>query len=1169
MPVSVYDDDEFEEILKLHGMKRDHLHQSLQSLARTPRLFPLVYQLKDNAALKSDATVHRLLFEYGRDVLEQREGSAFTAEQWAQWLAGRALKYLASINHANAFAKSVSIGELEGSLAAPSLTPEHIRVRLSEVVDGNLFFEQKRQGVTTHLVLRKEAGVLGLALALLETLDLNGGDVDAHFTALEEWIEPIGAIDQTAEILRAALSVISAGAGVDGDAKSDAILVTWINIQNPNATYETDVSVFGDSMPRSMLTVVERSSIRVRDAARHLSIQSLRRLPIARVADWKYIEHRLVRWASQLVVPRPENVADESHYAKGHYEATLKRIGTASPGDKVVLGVLLHLNYQHSTEYSTAIPGILEGHDLSQFREVLLTAAIREASQVGGLGNTWNGFHWLASVGTPNESDTHRVLTELSEKLLQTPGEKGVHPRLRNRAAALLLRISGDEKMEIRASEIDEPFENNWSYKEDYADDPVNSFFELERRHVDAVLAAESLGVRRRLDKIDGFVADPTIVMPNPILEEMKASLHRQMFDHIHQGASHTSDDHNWERNRPRSARFAPEEFCDAARRELQALASRRGEQKYWAAIRVSELLLVVQPDDARALSDLRNGTQLHSNEQIMNTFCLQLEILHLSLEAQLEALLQAANYHATNEMLMVVRPASPVQLAAFLQTHPQSQKAERLVLEIMAVQRTPEAEQLCTDLLHTLESSDPEVRNISFMALARCAPEICGQRLLSKRWKVDEVDAFQAHYGSEAIAKASAHIDFIDVLPLVAPWRWLDTAVIRGSDLLELREASSSLVRLVFSAVVDLPELPGEISVRPTDDGGLAVLSVSTIKRPMASTEEFFEDLGERTEDANLRLDELSRNAAESIRRIRASGNSFYLQSVEISAVRAAYLALPAEWDKLLEGAENRTLDFGKRVRASEGLYLALCEVLLDVAPSKGVVLWSALANVSLTKFPGVAGISEFVHMVFRAPASAELHALRDTLATFENTSTDMAIFELVIAAQTNGCDGWLEKLILDDGASPLRWRQKRRVMLQAFSSYPDPHSLSWPSGTNTTSLALLAARVEKWRNRGALALLWWNKFVTAANWCEAFAAWHVFLSCADRRAFVWMKRESEKAFTGSDLDRLRRLHVQSNKGELERKLAAQEEKSKGLGNLLFGREAPVHWLAMDEIVS
>lgn len=1168
VPVSVYDDVEFTEILKLHGMTKDMLHQSLQRLGRTPRLFPLVYRLKDNAALKSDATVHRLLFEYGRDVLEQREGNAFTPDEWARWLTDRAKLYLTRLNDAGTFSKPVPMTELAVSLADPSLTADGIQLRLSELVDGNLF-EKKQIGATTQVILRKEAGVLGLALALLEALDGAGGGFNDQITALEEWIEPIGAIEQTAEILRAALSVISAGAGLDGDSKSDCLLVTWMNIQNPNASYDLDVSVFGDSMPRSMLTVVERSSIRARDAVRHLGIQALRKLPRARSDDWQYIEERLQLWAAQVVVPRPENVADEGHYAKRHHAAIIERIGTANPGRKFVLGVPLALDYEHAGELSTAIPGILEGHDLTQFRNLLVTSAVREAAQVGGPGNIWNGFQWLALVGSPNEQDTRTLIAELSAQLLSTPAEPGVHPRLRNHAAALLLRLPGDNVLEARATEVDEPFENNWDYKKDYESAPATSFFELERRHVEAVLATETVPVQKRLNRVEAFVADPTVGLPSSVLDAMKSSLDSQEFDQIHQGDGPTSEELHWEKIGPISARFAPKEFYEASRRKLHALTARRGEQKYWSAIRLAELLLVVKPDEAQRITELRTASSCSAQERIADTFCLQLEILHLTLEEQLEALFNSTEYHATNDMLAVVRPASAEQLSDFLGKHPLSTRAERIVLEILAVQRTTGAEKLCENLLHTLDSENAEVKNISFMALARCAPQLCGQRLLSTNWKVSTADAFEAHYGSEAIAHASMAFDFEDVLPLVAPWRWLDTAVARGSQPSELSAASKVLVSLVFSAVVDLPELPGEISVRNPEDGGLSVLSVSSFQKPAATMDDFFQSAVERAVDANQRLEDLSRNAVESIRKIRASGNSFYLQSVELSAVHAAYASLPAEWQKLLEGAEDRTPDFVKRVQASEGLYMALCEVLLEVEPLKGVVLWNALPTVVKTKFVGSAGVSEFVHMLFRAPDSKEVQILRTSLTTFANTSTDLAIFELVIAAQTNDCDDWLKKLIRDDEASPLWWRRKRGLMLEAFSSYPDSQNLHWRSGTAKSSLAMLDGRMEKWRNRGSLARLWWSKFVNASDSQEAYAAWHVFLSCADRRAYVWMKKEFPKAFTGSELDRLRRMHFRLNRGELERKFTAREEKSPGLSGQLFRQEGPARWLAMNAIVS
>lgn len=1168
IPAHVYDDAEFEEVLRLHAMSKEQLHESLRQLARTPRLFPLVYRLKDNDALKSDATVHRLLFEYGRDVLEQRERSAFTPDDWAQWLADRARHHRERIKDTGVLAKPEPVKELESSLASPALTPEGVQRRLSELVDGHLF-EKRKVGATTQVLLRNEAAVLGLALALLETLDNRGDDFDAQHAALEEWVEPVSAIDQTTEVLRAALSVISAGAGSDGEVKTDCLLVTWMNAQNPGRTYEQDAAVFGDALPRSMLAVVERSSSQARGAARQLAIRSLRMLPRTRAEDWQFIERRLVHWAGWFYVPRPDKIADTTHFAQRDHDQIVERIGTAQPGEKLVLGVRLQLDYQHLGDPASAIPGILEGHDLTQFPEIFRTAAVREAAQVGGFGKIWAGFHWLASIASADEQKTREFLWRLADAMLATRAEPGVHSRLCNRAAALLLRVGGEESMEKRASEVDETFGAAWKYEDDYEKDPAHSFIEPERRHLEAILATEDLPVWRRLEKVNDFLSDPTVSMPEDILRALALSLDAQTFEGVRQGMHHTSEDHQWEKLQPVAARFLPEKFSEASRRHLQALAARRGEQKYWSALHLAELLLLVAPEDMPTLAGLRTGTKLESYEEIANTFCLQLEILHMPVEQQLEHLLNAGEYRATLDLQEVLRPASAEHLGKFLEKHQPSPRAERIVLEVMAQQQTKDAAALAEKLLHTLDSEDEELRNISFMALSLCAPEVCGQRLLSKNWKADAADAFASHYGSDAVARASKTFSFEDVQALIAPWRWLDTAVSRGSQPLELQSVSVSLVRLVLSAAGEIAEPPGELSMRSPEMGGLPSIGIRESKHQETSEREFFRAMGESAEAANRRMEELSKAAAASIRKIRASGYSFYLQSFEVSAVRAAYNCAPAEWNKLLDGGQDKTSDFVKRVRSAEGLYMALCEVMLEVAPAQGAVLWEALASVVRTKMKGTAGISEFIHMVFRAPDSPEVEKLRESLTAFALTSTDLAILDTVIAAQVNSCDGWLDKLIQQDQASAYQWRRKRGLMLDALRSYPDPQTLDWPFGLKVTSIESLASRMAKWHNRGALARMWWSRFIQAVDAPSAFAAWKVFLTCADRRAYVWMKKEAESAFKDSELDRLRKLHVRMNCSQLERNLSAREEKTNGLNNHLFGREAPAHWLEMDAIAS
>ncbi len=153
--VQVYDDAEFGEILRLHNMQRDELHQSLHKLARIPRLFPIVYRLKDKDELKSDATVPRLLFEYGRDVVEQREGSVFAEGEWTQWLMEKAKQRLERLKETGKLTAPEPLKSLESELRASTLDPEDVPRRLSEIIDGHVSEERQIGPGLPHLVLQK------------------------------------------------------------------------------------------------------------------------------------------------------------------------------------------------------------------------------------------------------------------------------------------------------------------------------------------------------------------------------------------------------------------------------------------------------------------------------------------------------------------------------------------------------------------------------------------------------------------------------------------------------------------------------------------------------------------------------------------------------------------------------------------------------------------------------------------------------------------------------------------------------------------------------------------------------------------------------------------------------------------------------------------------------
>ena len=615
-------------------------------------------------------------------------------------------------------------------------------------------------------------------------------------------------------------------------------------------------------------------------------------------------------------------------------------------------------------------------------------------------------------------------------------------------------------------------------------------------------------------------------------------------------------------------ARFAPAQLADMGRRWLSALADRRDDQKYWAALGAPELLLVADEECAAKLALFRTASSAGERNQLANTWSLQLELLHKDLGEQLQLLLEADDYQFLDDLVEVVRPADASQLRSFFHgAGPEARiRAADIVMQVMAHQGTECADELAQDLLPYLRSEKREIRGIAFVALSLCAPQVTGRELLAMNWKADAADPWTAHYGSKALAAASKHLDLADVLPLVAPWLWLEAAVTRGSVPAELDFATRQLVTSVGSPLQSAAEAEGVLSVRMPKPSEIAHVLVTEPDGAKGDLGEALERAARNPEEVSKRMQHLAQDAAATIERMRRQGHSLYLHTFEFEVVEAAYTAAPAAWEPLLRGMDAQSKEFQQRVRLAEGLYLCLCDVLLIHAPAEGLRLWRALFQSMRVRFNGLANIQELVHIAFRAPDSKEVLAARADLATIQHCNTDQDMLEMVIATQLHGRQAWLDALIAEDEASDLLWRRKRAIVLKGFNTFPAMDKLQWPEGSPVGSAEALKRSVLKWTNKGALAKYWWDRFIGATDADSAYASWHVFLGLADRRAWVWRRA---RPLPTTELDRLRELHLKSNKDLYVRTLKNSEEGTAKLGEKFLGLDKPAKWLMLDGALS
>ena len=132
--VDLYDTEpggELDRMLALEGVQRSELQPGIVEIARSPRLFNLVIRFRSNLVEENKVTVHRLLWEYGRDTLGTRGRKSFSPEEWREWLERIAEKCRDGI-------RSYSQRGLSETVSEPHLTPNHVYARLSDIIDGRM-----------------------------------------------------------------------------------------------------------------------------------------------------------------------------------------------------------------------------------------------------------------------------------------------------------------------------------------------------------------------------------------------------------------------------------------------------------------------------------------------------------------------------------------------------------------------------------------------------------------------------------------------------------------------------------------------------------------------------------------------------------------------------------------------------------------------------------------------------------------------------------------------------------------------------------------------------------------------------------------------------------------------------------------------------------------------
>ena len=1131
--VGLYDDDELERLLNFDGLSQADLHPGVLQLARTPRLFKLVVRFRARLLHAGQVTVHRLLWEYGRDTLGERADYSFTPDEWLQWLREIAIRCRAGIH-------AFSVRSLSETVNRPDLTENQVYARLSDIIDGRIATPNTIGDFELNPLLVAHA----LGVALLNHLDQVAAPTYSSLESrLSEWLDPISGFDQRSEILRAALSILIEQGKARDSVVSAVLLASWLHSQNVPDNHLREIGALAPNLINALLEVVEHSDAPVYNSTRLRAIHALRKLPRTDVSALDQIVARCSRWLRVVSRGLDPNLNSGAEHQRQRARRLTQRIGRDSSGPTTVLGIDLELVDYSTSLLPDSVPPLLDGFPLSRALPVFEIAAVSMA--IADTNGAWAGLRWLCLLNEQDPSPTTEALRSLSDQIRTRSPEPGVLPLLAHRVAALLLWLTAEDTDDDAACSIDPDYYRVWTYEKDYLPQPDISMFPLERRHAVRTLNNTDLRWLYRIRRLGELWLDPHFAPPDAFVSELNDQARRIDVTKLHRSSRRTIQDYEFaEAIAPALARCNPSLLASLLRRKLQSMKTCPAESRYWSAIHATDHLILARHPEAAAARSLRMSTkESHTNsEDVVVDQLLMLEVNDCDPRQQVAALVEADINFVSLDFTAVMGSLSPNDVDALVTTYARSSGAKRRHNLLLALSlRTVSLNDYSWKWIYDA-ASDSENRGLAFQILAESDSKRFGRTLHAEDWSWErDEDIWVNHYGTGALIEATADFPFDQVASRMAPWRLIEGARRRGSSRTEVRLAATLLGRVLVDCGNSVADPGCDLSVDRSERKHTP-FAYSVSPRPDR------ENAIPLTIDANAQVKAHGHafDAAEThIRETRGAGASLYLIDVAAKDFEVVLTHAPEMIEDWLTGYSEPTDEFRRRVHLAEGAFLGLCEALLTHDPARGIRLWRTLRSTMMTTFIGECDVEDFLHMVFRVPDSAEVMALRAELLDLKYCHTDRELFELALAATYNGRTDWLNNIIEEDKSSLITWRRIRGAILAGFTVHNElPVAGAWPEGEIATRASGLDVKSARGKWIEACARHWWRLYLCSADPIEAYAAWVLFLGAADRRVRVWMSEEARSLDHAQDLGRLKLAHSRLNRNDLKRAYEKRDNK-------------------------
>lgn len=1149
---------EFDQVLAKYHISRDELREEIAELAYIPRYFKLTMDLRNQLSDVSYVSKYMLLYEHSRTLNLGGTRGSFTRKEWQHHL-----RNLAEIFRGDPSDKKIE--DWSASWTSLGLSPNEVTRRIDDVVAG-AFVQSSPSG---QFVLNDSLIVLALGLDLAFTLADLDSRIDVR-SELTRWLGDIDGIDIVADVLNSTFQITQIQFPNHHNHLDGEILFAWLSFHNTPESHLQFVIEISRSILSPLFDTLELADKYSNDAAFSVSLIALKEIDSDDRQFQLELRERLIQWFRKIPLEHPRRIRtlNEQSFPPQEDAELLKRIGTSEPGSVRILGRSFEVVQGSDNGSLQRISAfLLQGMKLEEMTDVLLQVCIFHAVR---RSPDYLNFCWIVSMNERDPIETASQIRESAMAIGANPGEPHIHPQVSACVASYLFALIGTKEDEERAQNLLPQLNRVIDYERDYLANPIESiYFPIERRHALSVFKDKTIPAIAKVSKMRDFVLDPSFNLPSALLTTLNSTATTFNVSLLDTSLSHSVHDIHYKELCIGLARTDPALLVSLERRRLRSYKVRPVDQRPHCARALRRGLVVIRqserssidvlaasrneekmPEDGWSTSALRLGA-VQGLKPVMQ-YLKFLENDQVSITGEEARMLPSLSSEDVDDIIDIIGSGPPSQvmgLLFILSLNPPCLLSERTWNWILTKTRidTPPA------ALSAHSSDDVIIQKWAFQVLAISDPFRLGKLLYDSGWSwKPEADEDSSHLGSVALLQACRDVSLSELLLRIAPSSIFEVAIYRDLSRGEFHLLTGTVSSMLLGNSIPIPQPLAEITV-----------DVLRHRNP----NEF--DVGERTESAQVanplsrlsKLEELHSTRQEVIDEVirrtqqcRQGGKHLFQVWCDKNKVNLLCQYDSNVIDLWLEGIECPTEEFTNRLQSAEGFFMALCGILLDRDPKRGVQLWYRLHQYSIVNWVGIGDVPILFHMAFGAKSSDDTDALCKSIMSRNWCHNDRCIESLAILLRIHKRTEWATATI-KPFVSIDNWYARFWTYLVPMIHVPElPVLDAWPEGRPRNSLEHARRHASQQALREACSRYWYRAFVLASTFESAYSAWTLYSASATRRDVCWTSEEMSLV-PANQLRERKLTHALANATEVNREVLKKSDK---LSTTIFGKTVP-----------